>query len=297
MSLGIRLKSLVQRLAGAPGPDAGIDEERAWAGSAQSQPGPRLADPVLDSSLREHGYAVIEGFLESGEVEELAALFHGEASPVHDQPFASSIRSEDPGYKLRVSHGIGRVFGPRIEQHLHGYRYCFAGFLVKAPGGGGEGDGTVPLHQDIAMMNEAEYQGLGIWVPLVDTNAENGCLCVVPGSQKLSAKLRWPGSHFAFNAIRQELTEKLVQVPLKAGSAIVYCQKLIHFSAPNRTAETRIVAGALAAPKDAPLLYYHEDQAAGLLEVFVVDDDFYVSHTYGDRPEGAAQIARIRKPD
>lgn len=273
-----------------------VDDESLWAGSAQRQPRPRLVDSALDRHLEEHGYAVIESFLDPFELNELIALFRAEPSPLNDKPFASSIRSDDPAYKSRVNEGMKKVFEPHIRRHFNGYRYRFAGFLVKAPSGEDGGDeGTVPLHQDIAMLNEALYQGLGIWVPLVETNSDNGCLRVVPGSHKYSLSLRWPGGPFAFHDRRDSLSKKAVSLPLAAGSAVVYCQKLIHASDPNRSRETRIVAGALAAPEGAQLVYYHQEGDDSVLDVYAVDDHFYVSHTYGTRPEGALKIARVRK--
>lgn len=273
------------------------DEQRDWAGPAQ--PSQRLADPALNRHLAEDGYAVINGFIDPEGVAQLSALFESETSTLHNRPFASSIRSNDRGYKERVSQGIGKILAPSIENHFCGYRYCFAGFLVKAPASGiQKEEATVPLHQDIAMVDESRYQGLGIWVPLTDVTSENGCLSVVPGSHAYSPNLRWPFSPFAFKDDVSSLSEKLVELPLKAGSAIVYCQKLIHTSGPNLTPATRVVAGALAAPMEASLIYYHQatpDDDA--LDVYSVPDNFYVTQAYGTAPIGLAKIARVRKPD
>lgn len=288
---GLRLREMSTAVPTPP-----IEEEECWAGFAENQQQPRLWDEALNRRLWEDGYAVIPSFLEQAEVEELTSLFRQQNSPIHALPFASSIRSEDPSYKSVVSSGIGHAFSPAIGRHLNGYRYCFAGFLVKAPIGEVPGsEGTVPMHQDIAMVNEARYQGLGIWVPLVDVDERNGCLAVVPGSHRWSRKLRWPGSNFAFRNRTADLAQQAVTLPLQAGSAVVYCQKLIHTSSPNRSSETRIVAGALAVPEEASLVYYHQTGSEGVLDIYAVDDGFYMSGIYGERPAGVPRIARVRQ--
>jgi hypothetical protein len=273
-----------------------VEEEECWAGFAENQAPLRLNDVELNQRLSEDGYAVIPEFLGPAEIEALIALFGEQASPLHQLPFASSIRSDDRSYKSTVTVGIGRAFSPAISRHFNGYRYCFAGFLVKAPvpeDGGSEG--TVPMHQDIAMVNEAKYQGLGIWVPLMDVDEGNGCLAIVPKSHRWSRKLRWPGSTFAFKDQKAELEQQVVTVPLRAGSAIVYCQKLIHTSAPNSSSATRLVAGALAAPNEAPLVYFHGEGSDEVLDVYAVDDSFYTAHNYGERPTGVPRVARVKR--
>src|SRR3954463_6110451 len=133
-SLRAKLQSVVatgrRAILGEP-----VEDESLWAGSAQSQPKPRLIDPALDRQLEEHGYAVVESFLDPAEVEALIAHFRSEPSALDDKPFASSIRSGDPPYKLRVDEGIRTILEPAIRRHFNGYSYRFAGFLVKAPAG------------------------------------------------------------------------------------------------------------------------------------------------------------------
>lgn len=56
----------------------------------------------------------------------------------------------------------------------------------KTPEAASLGQATVPWHQDNAYMDEESWGELQLtaWVPLVDTNATNGCMQVVKGGRK-----------------------------------------------------------------------------------------------------------------
>jgi hypothetical protein len=185
------------------------------------------------------------------------------------------------------------VLEPRIDAIANGYRYCFANFLVKTPrpASAGPGVGEVPLHQDICMIDESQFEALAVWCPLVDMDATNGCLAVVPGSHRFNDGPRGPRTPFPYRNLDPYFRPR--DVPMKAGSAIVYSPKLFHGSRPNRGRVARVAAGALLAPRDAPLRCYFPDQALQRMEVFEVDDLFYTRYAYQSRPEGVPRIGVV----
>lgn len=273
-----------------------LQPESAWAGSGAGpdQPRPRLADRALEAQLEEQGYAVAPGFLDPTGIEELAGLSAVHDAAVHHRPFGASLHSEDVPYRQAVDAGIRALLGRRIEEIAPGYRLCFGNFLAKAPVGPSGEAGEVKLHQDVAFVNEAKFQTMSFWIPLTDTDEENGCLRLVPGSHLYSQSLRWAGAPFAFAGDERSLLERAKAVPVRAGDAVIFSAKLVHWSAPNRGSGRRLVAGGLAAPKAAPLIYLHQDpDAPDILEVYRVRDDFYATHTYRTRPRDADLVARI----
>ena len=275
---------------------APLHPEGAWAGSGagSGQPCPRLADAGLESELDEQGYAVARRFLGQSEMDALVRLSEAHDTAVHHRPFGASLHSEDVGYRQAVDAGIRAVLGPRVAQIAPGYRLCFGNFLAKAPAEPGAAAGEVKLHQDPSFVNEAQFQTLSFWIPLVDTDSENGGLRVVPGSHRYSQSLRWAGAPFAFAGDEELMLRRARTVPVRAGDAFIFVAKLIHWSAPNRSSELRLVAGGLAAPKAAPLIYLHRDpRAPDVLDVYRVPDDFYARHTYCSRPRGAELVARV----
>ena len=273
-----------------------LQPESAWAGPGQGaeQPRPRLTDAVLEAELEEKGYTVAPDFLTREELKELARLAEAHDAAVHHRPFGVSLHSEDVAYRQAVDEGIRAILAPKAAEIAPGYRLCFGNFLVKVPVGPTDEAGVVKLHQDLSFVNEAEFQTLSLWIPLTDTNEENGCLRIVTGSHLYSDSLRWAGASFAFAGDEDLLTRRAIPLPVRAGDAVIFGAKLVHWSAPNRSSATRLVAGALAAPKAAPLICLHQDSTnPKVLDVYKVGDDFYARHTYLSRPRDGELIARV----
>lgn len=64
---------------------------------------------------------------------------------------------------------------------------------------------------------------LSLWVALTDTSPDNGCLLMRPGSHNMS------------NDNNNE-----VVLEMKAGDAVVFTDKVLHCSGPNRSAHVRM---------------------------------------------------------
>ena len=275
---------------------APLEAESQWAGrgTAPEQPRPRLVDETLETDLEAKGYAIVPGLLDRGEIESLTVLLAANDAEVHGRPFGTSLHSDDVDYRRAVDIGIRSVLDPKVEAVLNGYRLCFANFLMKSPVDPAVDDGEVRLHQDIAMVNEARFETLAIWVPLANVDEQNGCLRVVPGSHLYSDRLRWAGTTFVPEEDEEFLRERAEAVPLKAGDAMIFGPKLVHWSAPNRSRVRRAVVGGPMAPTAASMIYLHQDPASpDMLDVYSVQDDFYARHTYLDRPREADLVARI----
>ncbi|MEO8619700.1 MAG: phytanoyl-CoA dioxygenase family protein [bacterium] len=257
------------------------------------QPMPRLKDPRLEENLERDGYAVVDDLLDAREISRLLEAFKTHDSPLHRQGFGASILSPDFAYRAAVDLDIKAAFAPRIDEVFNGYRHCFSNFLVKAPQAehGAPLDGEVALHQDPTFVDESRYQALNMWCPLVDTNLTNGCLIVAPGTHRLNTGPRGPGTRFPYQELAASF--KLRAMPMKAGSAIVFCQKMFHTSQPNRSAETRVAVAALCAPRDAQLFCYFPDAKHKRMEVFEVDDLFYTHYIFRSRPEGVPRVGVV----
>jgi hypothetical protein len=255
------------------------------------QLGWHLNDHALEGSLDRDGYALAENFLAAADIEELLRVFRSLEPATQRGAFRASIQSSDLAYRAAVDHAIKTVFAPGVAAVLEGYRLCLGNFLVKDPRR--DGAGGVPLHQDPSFVDEPRYQSLGLWVALVDTDATNGCVCVIPGSHLFNNGPRGSGTPFPYHDLG--LDKKLLRpLPMKAGTALILSQKLFHASPANRGTTARIAAGALAIPRAAQLRCYWPDPAfPGKLAVYEVDDLFYTRYVYGARPEGASRAALV----
>ena len=249
------------------------------------QPRPRLNDVRLDEQLERDGY-VVAPMLDPEDVVRLRSFFDGLDSDVHHQAFGSSLQSHDLPYRQAVDRELKAVFEKHTGRLWNGYRVCFANFTLKQPR---NALGEMPFHQDPTFVDEGRYQSLGLWCPLVDVDVSNGCLCAVPGSHRLNRGPRGPFTSFPYEELVPLIRERYLRpVPMKAGEAFIFCQKVFHTSPPNGSDAMRPVATALLAPHGVPLRFYH--QRGEVMEVYDVDDLFYTRHILGTEPEDARLI-------
>jgi len=245
----------------------------------------------LSERLERDGYTVVEDFITGTEVDHLLQVFHSLDCPTHHGAWSASMLSADLAYRATVHRVIKDVLTPRVAQLLPGYRFCICNFLVKEPQQSDEG--VVQVHQDPTFVDEDRYSSVGIWIPLVDTDATNG-IAVLPGSHRWNDGPRSFVGWSPYASLSARLLEQATPVPIRAGSALVFSQKLFHGSRANRSRTTRVTATALLVSNEAPLRCYYANPALPQkLEVFEVDDQFYMRYPYGTRPEGVPRIAVV----
>lgn len=94
-------------------------------------------------------------------------------------------------------------------------------------------------HQDqgVVLPEADDTHILTVWLPIVDTTVENGCLCVIPGTHKGELVTHCPG-------IQTHIPEKLipgqaVALPMKKGSALFMHRRTIHSSLSNQSSGIR----------------------------------------------------------
>jgi ectoine hydroxylase-related dioxygenase (phytanoyl-CoA dioxygenase family) len=253
-----------------------------------------LVHPDLTDRLDRDGYAVVEDFLSAAEVGHLFNVFQSLDSPTHHGGWSASMFSSDLAYRAAVDRAIKAALTAHAAALLPGYRICFCNFLVKEPQREDAG-GVVQIHQDPTFVDETRHDSLGLWVPLVDTDAANGGISVLPGSHRLNHGPRtFGGAASPYLDLLPAFLEHAQPLSIKAGAALVFSQKLFRGSPTNHGGRTRITAAALLAPAEAQLLCYHSNPSLpGKVEVFEVDDVFYNRYIYATRPVGVPRVAVI----
>ena len=108
--------------------------------------------------------------------------------------------------------------------------------------------GAVPWHQDKSYWPDANSNPvITVWIPLVDSTHENGCLHVIPRTQKKRVldyhhESRTGTSYLEVDEkYLKSLTRNanIVALPVKAGSAIFFNDRLVHSSTPNQSDHVR----------------------------------------------------------
>jgi len=110
--------------------------------------------------------------------------------------------------------------------------------------------GAVPWHQDKSYWPDANSNPvITVWVPLVDSTLENGCLHVLPRTHRTKF-LSWHQTSTAFKADNVSATyreidgehvsrHQVLPIPLEAGGAILFNDRCIHMSTPNNSTTVR----------------------------------------------------------
>ena len=105
-----------------------------------------------------------------------------------------------------------------------------------------KGISNLKAHQDWTIVDESKYNSYNLWIPLVDTNQENGTLGLITGSHLWNHNLRGFGIPNEFEKFTDQFLKIGYEPELKAGQAILYNHRLIHYSRPNKTNKNRNTA-------------------------------------------------------
>jgi hypothetical protein len=142
------------------------------------------------------------------------------------------------------------------------------------------------MHADCTYVNEEISTSVSIWIPLIDTTINNGCLGVIEGSHLITNKIRGPGiQQNSFTQDRNWIKKYGTLLPVKAGDAIIYHHGLLHYSLANSSAESRPALNLSVAPIDSSIVHYCVPEGAEEIEKYKVDDnDFFLDYDNFQRP-------------
>ncbi|MCP1307895.1 phytanoyl-CoA dioxygenase family protein [Paenibacillus tyrfis] len=214
-------------------PDLLSEEEMAAAREAMTAKVSMIADEL-------HASGMIPDKLDDRPFpKRLAELFRG----LTDQDFlrfGRSWRDRIPGYFHLMS-------SPRIldavESLIGGEIFCNPVYNVR-PKVPGVAAGAVPWHQDKSYWPDANANPvITVWISFVDATLENGCLHLKPGTHR-KRLLEWhreshTGTGYTALEDHQLGSRETVALPVKAGTAILFNDRLLHMSTPNRSDEVR----------------------------------------------------------
>lgn len=216
---------------------------------------------------------IILPFLNESEIAELDVYFDEMHPDLRENGFFSGSYSSDCNYKKAVSDKIVAIFSRAYQEYFIDYTPFGGAFLYKTPGSNSE----LAAHQDWTIVSEETNVALNCWVPLCNVNAENGALQILPGSQyKNHPVLRAPTLPFFFSGNEDVVLNALESFEVKAGTAIILNQSVIHYSPPNQSDKIRKAITAGIKSKDAQMYFHYKLPNEDVLEIFEEDDDFLI---------------------
>ncbi len=218
----------------------------------------------------ENGYLIIEKVLGDEDLQPVIAEISSEIDTRAKQLFnEGDIRElfEDEGFetrltkisqqsaKLAVSIWNGILHGPAIFNLITNPKlldvagaFCGEELISSSvyrlrPKIPNFGYGEVPWHQDSGYFEPFCDDSLvmTMWIPLVNTNVENGCLYVIPGTHKgkvVDHEMHETGKYLS---VKEELVPKgnWVPCPVPKGGILLLSNKVIHGSFKNTSRGVR----------------------------------------------------------
>lgn len=126
---------------------------------------------------------------------------------------------------------ISGLLGPDVD--IFNSQYIF-----KNPGAWGQ-----PWHQDSLYFQFNRFPQVGVWLATSEATAENGCLCVMPGSHREPVHKHFPDSradaNLGYVEIRDYDFSGAVPVLMEPGDVLIFHSFLMHRSADNTSVGRR----------------------------------------------------------
>ena len=249
-----------------------------------------FTDENLNKQIEKNGFAIVP-FATPQQTEELKNFYHSlpevNAKGTHVTMFHPSYE-----YRKKVEEKIRELFAAKTESYLNSYRVLYTNLMIKEPGP----EGDFPVHQDWTYTDESRFASYAFWIPLQDVDTTNGVLHAVRGSHKFITALRGPYVHEPFKQLSEKIkTEYAEPINLKAGEALVWDHRLIHFSLPNISSAPRMAFTLIAVPKEAEAIHcFGLDETQGTsIEKYAVDTDFFLRYTIGKKPNGVTLLETV----
>jgi hypothetical protein len=229
-----------------------------------------FAEPTLDEEFARRGYVVVP-LLSRHEVDALLKIRRDKARKLSTD-FCATLMVPDAPYRRDIQEAINAAIPANFTALLSGYKNCSSCFVEKRAH---TRNGRVGIHQDLTFVDQAKYAGVNVWVPLVDVDANNGCLNVFPGTHSLVNHVSTvPQGPSPYDSVKAVLAAECgVAVPMKAGTAMLYDGRLLHSSGENRTSSERPVVGGMCIPKICkPRFYLRRSNGSSTVDVLEADN-------------------------
>lgn len=223
---------------------------------------------IYRGSLEKDGFTLVD-LLSESEVKRLNDLLHEYVKPGGDN-FVSSSHFLSENDSKRINDELHRILKPKTDKLFPELELLGGTLATKY-----KGNSPVHAHNDWNIVDESQYNSYNLWIPLVDTNSKNGTLGLIPGSHLWQHGDRGMGIPGKFEKYTNLFIQMGYEPVLKAGQAILYNHKLIHYSRPNKMNKPRNVA--IVGMKDKPATIQVSFSSDGKeVEIYHAEEsDFY----------------------
>ncbi len=245
-------------------------------------------NPSHNARFTEEGYVILP-LLTHPEVENLLAYFH--ALSEQDRNVFTTFVTNNLTSKRDIDSHLKSLLIPHFERLFVDYEPFWGNFFIKPINGP-----SMPLHADLQYVEEPKNLSFNIWCPLQNTNAVNGSLGIVPYSHLKINQIRGTNITKAYRYNALVIQQKFGAVlSLLAGEAIIYDHRLLHYSVPNTTNNTRIAITMVGTPKGVQKLHYYalDEDTTQVEKFYITSADDLMQAGFQNRPSHLTPIEVI----
>lgn len=252
-------------------------------------------DLERDAQFDQQGY-LIEGAISPESIKKLTDVFTKLNIPdSYGFGFNVGLNTDEHVKRKAMQDEITAIIETEVTSILNDKFVFTATFMNKIP----EKKHLLPPHQDWTYTNEDVHDSVMCWIPLIDVDMDNGCMCFVPHSNQLFNYTRPFPFPFPKNPVYQHANKLIGYMrpePMKAGQMVFINHKTAHASFPNWSADNRLAIGLSIAPKSEDLHVYclNPENKGETIFKYMVDRYFLVNHNH---PSIAMQYRSSQKYD
>lgn len=255
-----------------------------------------VKDKEIDARLASDGF-VVAGNVGQQALQELRNVHLGNHDfEVNQGGMFYSVYSLDIPYRKKIFKEIDAILSPIYTLLFQNFKPVLHSFIVKVTGEKSE----FTLHQDSTGLDEFQFSPLSVWIPLQDTQLENGCLCVVPHSHRIKVPYRGISFEGPFQNITETVRQYLQPISMKAGDILLFDNRILHYSPANESTEDRVVVMSGIFPKNAAILSCYQDTTIenAPIEIYEQAPDFLLTgenfyHDCTIRPTTGSIIKKV----
>jgi ectoine hydroxylase-related dioxygenase (phytanoyl-CoA dioxygenase family) len=250
----------------------------------------RFKDEKLDEQFDKEGYILIRNWANATQVAKMKELFNTcYQAPEYSTNIFNTLSIASEELKTKISNGILEQLLPLFENDFYDYESIVRFFLTRPTGGEQQ---EVALHSDSSTINEAKFEYMTLWLPLVDTEKSNGCMYIIPGSQKLFTyeipfNTKWP-----YPQLDKILKKYKLDLPMKAGDVLLFSNKTIHGSYHNFSEDPRPVVGSILTHPASEMWFNYLNTEKNVVTTYKVDAQFYLGRDFGEPNSGKFPFIR-----
>lgn len=185
--------------------------------------------------------------------------------------FFQGVFIKDKKVKQDLHNFIKSTIEKKLDVIIDEYKEIIYTALAKSS----NENSQLALHQDASYVDENIDYSMSLWIPLSDSTLENGAIHILKDSHKSFPTIRCATVIHDYGD-SDEIKRRMECIDVKAGEALFFHSRMLHYTPINSTGETRIaVMSCLMSSKADILQWYKIDETK--LGVYKMKDDFFLN--------------------